>query len=53
MSTDNPFTGKFNLHRDNFRNTTIIYLLETEITSAVGCLCNNARGHMVRAMVES
>jgi len=44
---------KFNLHQANFRNTTSIYLPETEITSAVGCLYNNTVGHMVKAMGES
>lgn len=53
MITDHFLIGIFNLRRDNFRNTTNIYLLETEVTSAVGCLYNNAVGHMVRAMVES
>lgn len=52
INTDNYFIGKFNLHRDNFRNTTSIYLLKTEITSAVVYVYNNAAGHMVRATVE-
>lgn len=46
ISSDNSFIRKFNLHKDNFRNITSIYLLEVEITSAVGCLYNNAAGHM-------